>query len=191
MQLVQSRPIPLPCFRDGGWYDDFAVTGAKDTGYSASLGTKTITPNGILLSASSSGTTIHFYVPPSVNYANFEAEYVVRLVSGAETYFLFRRLDANNYWALYIISSGQFILKKYVNAVNTTMGTISNIQYATFNRVGIRAIGSQITIFLNGKQIFNINNADVQNGRNFTLGGWDKNNGVAQNEYQYIAIRPL
>lgn len=191
MLLVKSRPIPLPVWYSGTWRDDFAVTGAKEPGYFLSSGAKDIIAGGIRMRATvGGGATLD--LPAWLRRANFEAETVARLVAGASQQVLqFRRLDGNNRWYVEFGSTDVLRLTKMVASVTTTVATITGIPTASFQRIGIRAVGPLIEVFVGGRRVISV--SDVANIAYtlFHLSVYDATAGTAQGDWQYLYIKPL
>lgn len=193
-QLVTKRPIALPVIRGYEWAEDYAVTGARgDIAYSlTSGGTKDILNNGIRL-RTTSATGASLKPPITYKAVNFEAEVVARNAAGEQTLpLVFRVIDTNNRW--YISTrrnTGVLELRRVVSGVYTTVATYSNIDITVFNRFGVRAVGNEIEVFLNGKSVIKTNDSANVSGFNFWFEVFDSVAGVAQGDWQYMFIRPL
>jgi hypothetical protein len=193
MQLVKSRPIPLPVFKSGYWYDDFAVTGASDPMYTLTGGAKDKFSYGIRLRATT-GTYCQLYLPILPGWylkRNFEAEAITRLVEGSILNIVFRFLDGNNRNIVRLTSGNQILLIKGVSGVYTTLATTSGVTTSLFKRIGIRAIGSDIKVFLDGTQIISVNEPDNAGYGGFNFDIYDGTTGLVKADFQYLAINPL
>ena len=185
---MKSRPIALPVFKSGRWYDDFAVTGASDPGYSL-VGAKEST-SGILLKATT-GTSSDLSLPPWLNFKNFEAEMISRLISGTQTLMQFRYLNGSNRLFITINSSGNLLLTKGVGGTYTVLGSISGVSYGSWNRIGLRAVGLLVEVFLNGIKKISVTEIDNINNAGLIISSYNPTIGIAQSEFQYLAIKPL
>jgi len=191
MQLVKSRPIPLPVYKSGGWYDDFAVTGAVDPGYSLT-GTKQKYPELIRLSASGGNTSYLFFLPTWYKHSNFRLEGVVRRAAGSQCYISFRRVNSQNNWIVVLLATNDAIeLRKIVANVTTTVASKINVSNTAFHRIEIEAAGPNISLCLDGSPIVSVSSTDNISGDMFMLGGFDAVANTAQGEWQYLAIKPL
>ena len=191
MQLVKRRPITLPVFKSGKWYDDFAVTGASDSRYILLYGAKDKLSDGIRLRATAAKSSV-LYLPLRYKVSNFEAEVICKRIAGAEILpLVFRYTDATNFWYIWSNNTTEIKLVKIVAGVYTTVGTISGYNLSDSNRLGVRAVGSNIEVFVNGVRILNIVDSDNIAGNRFDLEVYDATIGVAQGDWQYVAIKPL
>ncbi len=191
MQLVTSRPIALPVFKSGRWYDDFAVTGAINPEYNLSAGAKDKTSQGIRLRATTA-VNAFMNLPAWYAYSNFEAETVCRLVAGADLRLLvFRYLSATDRMFVQFLSSGLAKLFKIVANVTTELGSVNIGSTSVFTRVNVVAVGPKIQVFINGIKIFDVNETANINNKLFNFLVLDGTVGVAQAEWQYLAIKPL
>jgi hypothetical protein len=55
----------------------------------------------------------------------------------------------------------------------------------------VRAVGSDIAVFLNGQKVINVVDSDLATERLFRLFTYDVVVGTAQADFQYLAIHPL
>ncbi|MEW5952637.1 MAG: hypothetical protein AB1815_02605 [Bacillota bacterium] len=82
MQLVNRAPLTVPINRNDKWFDDFAVTGGANPGYTITGGVRDKLPTGILLRATTS-TTVSFNLPAAYRFNSMELEVAVRLIAGS------------------------------------------------------------------------------------------------------------
>lgn len=83
------------------------------------------------------------------------------------------------------------MLYKVVVGVYTSMGSIAGVTYTQFQQVVVKAIGSQIDVFLKNIKVISVSDsANISNGR-FALSVIDANAGNDRMETQYLAIKPL
>jgi len=189
MTLVPSRPIPLPVWKSGNWYDDFAVTGAVEPGYSLA-GAKDKTSNVIRLRATT-GPTSTLTLPSWFGFSNFKVEYVMKRVAGTTAIFQFRYLNANNRWFINLNSLDVFKIARVVSGVNTDIASLGSVISTSWQKIGINAVGSNIFVYLNGKRVFTVNDTANINYKFFSLEVYDATVGIAQSDFQYLAIKPL
>lgn len=191
MQLVKSRPIALPVFKSGRWYDDFAVTGASDPGYVVALGEKDVLNNGIRLKATS-GTSCQLRLPTWFSPISFQAEVIARLSAGSMAAVLeFRRVDDNNRWYVQIDDTSAIKLIKVVASTYTTAGSKSGVEVSKFLRIGISAVGPNISVYQDGIKIISVVDTSNMSAGYCRLYTYNAVVGVAQAEWQYIAIKTL
>jgi len=191
MQLIKKRPIALPVFKSGRWYDDFAVTGASDVGYSLT-GTKTKYPGHIRLATSGGGTSYFLSLPTWYKCKNFKLESVFRRVAGSSCYISFRRINSQNSWTVVIPSANDAIeLRKIVANVTTVVATKNNIANTAFHRINLEVAGPNISLCLDGSLVASVRSTDNIAGDLFIVGGFDAVANTAQGEWQYVAINPL
>ena len=188
MQIIKSRPIPLPVWKSGKWYDDFAVTGVTHSGYSISSGNKIKTGYGIQLNATTA-TTGALNLPAWYRASNFEIETVMRLVAGTDMSVIVRFLDALNFIEISLTSS-QLTLNKVVSDAYTALATINGVAGNSFQKIGLRAIGPFLKMYLNSKQVASVTETNNITNNNFRIQTYASIIGTAKAEFQYLAINP-
>lgn len=198
MQLVRSRPIYGPVERNGSWYDDFKSSKAKNPRYTLVPSSVVQTDDGIGLEApgGSSSAAVTLPLSHSKSYSNFEAEWVWRGYgspsAGGEIAVTFRYGDNNNRWYLQQTSTNLVRLYRVVGGVYSGLATISNVAWAAWTKIAIRAIGAQITISVNDLLRATVNDAThLTNGGVHWFNCYDPTLGVARGEWQYLVVRPL
>ena len=191
MELVKRRPIVLPVFKGGqGWYDDFAVTGANDSGYIVSATVKTKTTYGIIIGTPVSGGC-DIEVPQKYCNSNVIIETVCRIVAGALiTPINFRKTDWNNRWRVEITSTNVLQLQKSVAGVNTQEGVVNISSSAAWNRVLVEAIGARINVYHNGTLKISVVDTDLITNSRIHFSMYDGSI-PCRGEYQYYAVKPL
>jgi len=192
--LVFSRPIPLPVLKQGGWYDDFIQSSGKNSSYVINGdGIIKATENGIKLQRGS--TTLFLGLPDYFKGNNFEAEIYMRRVTANNLIFAFKALsplNLSNRWLVRFNSStsDSFDLLKIVDGVTTVMGQKSNVGGTNFHRVNIKVVGSNISVGLDGVNMFDINSIDHINNGYFFVTTASTSNGD-YSEIGYLVIKPL
>ena len=190
MLLVPSRPISLPVFKSGCWYDDFAVTGAKDPGYTLNS-LKTLTTNGIIIYPPGVGGC-DIEVPQKYCSNNVIIETICRIVTGSLiTPMNFRKTDWNNRWRVEITSDNVLRLQKTVLGANTLMGTVNISSALSWNLVRVEVLGAKIDVYHNGILKISVNDSDLLNNTRIHFSMYDGVISQAKGEYQYFAIKPL
>ena len=190
MNYFNVRPFTLPIFKSDYLIDDFAVTGATNSMYALSNGAKDKTIFGIILRATATTNSV-MLLSSYFACKNFEAETVCKFIEGSDIRVLmFRNLNPQN--RIYVRMTSTLIeLVKIVANVTTILQSISVGNTSKFNKYRIRAIGPIIEVFVDDKKIISISESDNINNTGFGFAAADAAIGVAQAEWQYIAIRPL
>jgi len=189
MQRVKRRPLVLPVFKSGKWYDDFAVTGASESGYGL-VGAKDKIPEGIRLRATT-GTSGGITLPNWYKKNNFELETIMRLIAGSTCTVNFRMLNGDNRLYFELTPSNTLQLYKVVTGVFTQLGSSITTTSTKFQKINARVCGLQIEIFLNGIKVISVNDSANITNKLFQLTTYDSGVGVAQTEFQYFAIKPI
>jgi hypothetical protein len=192
MLLVKSRPIPLPVFKGGrGWYDDFAVTGASDPEYA--LTTAVLIPEDGGVTAQSSGEVYGYWNLPSwYGSYNFEAEVVYKFVAGTTARpLVFRKTNNDNLWFIGMTSTGVISLQKRVTAETTSVGSYSGPTPTFYQKIGIKALGPDMKVYLNGVPVISVTDSANITGSNFGMVVYHAVAGEARSRWQYLAIHPL
>jgi hypothetical protein len=189
VQLVQSRPVPLPALRPGcGYFEDFALTGAIE--WAVSDGSVKAPVAGGVRITSGEGTV--WRIDQSNSWAgDFEFETLIKRVSGAQTSILFREsANGADYYAVLLSSADELLLKKSTAGVVSTLNTVTGITTASLNNIGIRVIGSYCWIFVNGVLV--VSRGDMAyTHRQIAVSASDNTPGQAVAELQYYAVKPL
>lgn len=191
MQLVKSRPISLPVFKSGCWFDDFAVTGANDPGYALNMSSlKEPLPYGIRLRAKPEGKPANMVIPIKYSYSDFKAEIKTKYGAGSCNVFIFRLGDTNNRWMLQMVNNTSLSLLKVSSSVYTNVGSISD-SFSNMRTIGISAIGPNIDIFLDHRKIISVTDVANINNKIMQLDAYSETLGLAYGEWQYLAVKPL
>jgi len=190
MQLINKRPIILPSWKSGKWYDDFTVTGAKDPGYILS-GLKTVTTNGIIIYPPGVGGC-DVEVSPKYCSSNFIIETMCRIITGSLiTPANFRKTDWDNRWRVEITSGNVLRLQKTVLGATTLKGTVNITSALSWNLVRIEALGANIDVYHNGVLKISVNDPDLLNNKRIHFSMYDVAISQPKGEYQYFAIKPI
>jgi hypothetical protein len=78
-----------------------------------------------------------------------------------------------------------------VATVDSIVSTVTGITANAFQGVGIKAIGTAISVFLNGLKVIDTSSADNLTGNTFRFSAYDSVADTAQADLQYLAIKPL
>lgn len=190
MLLVSRRPLVVPIQRNNGWRDDFAVTGGANLGYSIVGGAWDKLPDGIKLRAISS-TTVSFDLPAVYGLDSFELETLVKLVAGTRAQIRFHYIDAGNHLSLRLNNDDTVKFVKAVSSVYTTLATITGVIASQKQCLGVRTIGQQYYIYVDGICRVMGSDADISGSGAINLSAYDTTSGVAQAEYEYVAVNPI
>ncbi len=197
MLLVPSRPIPLPVLRPGrGWYDDFAVTGAKSqAGLSYTVQAESAVPVSRGIEVRAVAETSGGPIIPPYTARDGLIESRQRLLAGnihIRPIFWRRSNDANQ-WALEITAASDVKLIKVVANVWTTVATkISAANPYEQHTYAASFVGPRHRVYIDGKLIF-----DVTDTANLMNTGFkfcrveDSAVGVTKGLVEYLAIHPL
>ena len=198
MQLVRSRPIIGPVPRDGGWYEDFAQTGGKTSGLSGGIQAEVFPSNtGLRLepaTISSRGVALPTYV--TNKFSDLEYEYTVRgygsptTSTGANS--TFRQISNGN--RLYLTKTGgnYLGLVRAKDGVHTTIAQVSNVPFTDSHRIGVRAIGQLIEVFLDSRLVMSVTEPHLSHMSGvIALTAYDPTPNVARAEFGYLVVRPI
>lgn len=189
MELVKRRPIPLPVWRNGCWYDDFAVTGAKE--YVSWISPHQVIPNSIKLKASGGLIGSGLKLPSWYFCKNFQTEIVCRLNAGARFFLEFRYLNDSNRMRLRLQSDGTLAIIQVVSGTYTTVATYTGVTSNKWLKIGMEAVGTNINVFANGIKVLSISNSTNMGNGNFTILAEDNTVNTVDADVQYLAIKPL
>lgn len=126
--------------------DSTTVLGQLDSGQTwvQDLGTWGINSNSAYISAATDSTATISVA------AGFDAQVTVQTIASGTSYFLFRYLNATNYWRIgAATSAGAIVLEKVVAGVVTTVATLG-INMANSTTLRITTAGDTIFAYVNG-----------------------------------------
>jgi len=193
--LILSRPIPLPVLKPGvGWYDDFISSSGKNSMYTVSnTGNISPSPNGIYMIRGTG--TFTMALPTYFLAKNFEAEMYMRRVTATNLIFAFRsatQLNTTDRWLIRFNynTNDSFDLVKVVNNTLTIVGQKINVGGTIFHKINIRAIGSNIEVWLNDIKLFEVVSTEHIDNKYFYLSTSTTINGD-YSEIGYLVIKPL
>ncbi len=192
MKLIDSIPFILPSQKRGTFQENFASTGAPS--YVITNGVKVSLPTGISLSSNTT-SSCELAVPTTFSSKDFEAEVLVRSLNNTTSdlrVLVFRFLNASNRIFIRITTAGAITLVKTVAGVATTVatGTKTCVQ-GKFNKIGVRAYGANIEVFLNGARIINAQETAQKDNNKFLLQAVGTGASTARAEWSYLSIRAL
>ncbi len=193
MKLIDSIPFTLPNQKRGIFQDNFAATGAANVEHRVSGGTISRLFTGISLNAT---TLINsdLFISQSANSKDFEAEVLVRNLGITFDLrpLIFRYLSSAERNFIRIDTAGVITLRKTVANVSTIVatGTKTCIQNK-FNKIGVRAYGANVEVFLNDVRIINAQEPAQKNNSRFVLQVVGSAVGTAKGEWSYLSIRAL
>lgn len=185
--LAAVRPILLPEMKGNEWSEEFRATNAAK--WTLNYGAKTHLPAAGTRLHSVSGAGNASLQHPYAWWNHFEMEQLWRQVTGSEIAIRFRYIDSSNYMRLHTNASGGLFLTEITTAGGfVTIGTASG--HTGWRRVKLRAVGSLLTVWMDGVQVLQVTNGSNVAGTRLYL---YVNDGSVQPqaEWEYFAGRRL
>ena len=198
MQLVKSLPILAPVQRSNGWFEDFTQTGAKTVGLVGGIQNE-VTPTATGLRLEPVTTTYRSVSLPfsfSSRFSDFETEYTLRgygsYTTSTDINLQFRWASNNDRMIVSKIGNNTLKLVRAKNGVYTALATVTNVPFTSRHRIGVRAIGPLIEVYLDGVKVIAV--TETHNMRfpgPIILSVYDPSVNVARGEFGYLVVRSL